>query len=295
MQSHVVIAGGTGTVGSYFKRAFLNDGWKVSIISRSGGDACWSQESSMLSVIEGADLLINLAGKSVQCFFNEENRNALLTSRMETTAALKRVVASCNRPPALWLNASGASIYNENEMMPHGEDDATNGSSVMAEIARKWEEIFFAENIPGVRRVALRISLVLDREGGVLPIYAKLARFWLGGHQGSGNQVVSWIHVHDFYRICKFILANNHINGCVNVAAPEVLSNRNFMRTLREVNNRSFGFPAPSFALKIVAPIIGFDTELVLNNLSASPKKLTQSGFSFQFPTLISALKNLSN
>ncbi|MFM7105857.1 MAG: TIGR01777 family oxidoreductase [Flavobacteriales bacterium] len=293
MQSRVVIAGGSGTVGSYLQKSFVKEGWEVNIISRNGGDAQWNNELSMIHAINGSTMLINLAGKSVQCYFNEKNRNALLTSRVETTSILNRIVANCDRPPQLWLNASGGSIYNENETVAHGEDSPINGTSVMADVARKWEEVFFSESVGDVRKVALRISLVLDRFGGVLPMYSALAKLWLWGKQGRGDQLISWIHVHDFFEICKFILSHESIVGCVNLAAPQVISNSDFMRCIREAHHRSFGFPAPTFALKLAAPIVGFDTELILNHLSIAPKKLLQNGYVFQHETLQSALDDL--
>ena len=293
MQSRVVIAGGSGTVGSYLQKSFLKEGWEVRIIRRTGGDAQWDNELSLVDAINGSNLLINLAGKSVQCYFNKRNRDALLTSRTETTSHLNRIIAKCDRPPQVWLNASGASIYNENETFAHGEDSPANGNSVMADVARKWEEVFYSEKVDAVRKVALRISLVLDRSGGVLPLFSGLAKLWLGGKQGSGNQMVSWIHIHDFYEICKFIYNRQDITGCVNMASPQVISNKEFMRCIRVGHRRSFGFPAPTFALKLAAPVIGFDTELILNHLSVAPQKLLQHGYSFHYSTMQSALDDL--
>lgn len=294
MQSRVVIAGGSGTVGTYLQNAFQRDGWEVRIIGRSGGDAQWKNETSILQVLDGSTLLINLAGKSVQCYFNQKNRSALLSSRVDTTSTLNRIIAKCNQPPRLWLNASGGSIYNENETIAHDENSADNGTSVMADIARKWEGAFFSDSVVNVRKVALRISLVLDRTGGVLPLYSTLTKWWLGGKQGSGNQLVSWIHVHDFFEITKFILKNEAIRGCVNMAAPQILSNSEFMRCIRRANHRSFGIPAPAFALKLAAPLVGFDTELILNHLAVVPQKLLSYGYEFHYPTLPSALEDLA-
>ena len=293
MQSRVVIAGGSGTVGTYLRNSFEREGWDVRIIGRSGGDAQWENETSILQVLDGAALLINLAGKSVQCYFNQKNRDELLCSRVETTSTLNRIIEKCNHPPQLWLNASGGSIYNENETIPHDENSGANGTSVMADIARKWEGAFFSDSVVNVRKVALRISLVLDRAGGVLPLYSTLTKWWLGGRQGRGNQLVSWIHVHDFFEITKFILKNEAISGCFNMAAPQILSNSAFMRCIRQAHQRSFGIPAPAFALKFAAPLVGFDTELILNNLAVAPQKLLSCGYEFHYPTLPSALEDL--
>ena len=293
MQTRVVIAGGSGTVGSYLQKSFVREGWEVLIISRFGGDAQWNNELSLIHAINGSTMLINLAGKSVQCYFNEKNRNAMLSSRVETTSILNQIIAKCDRPPLLWLNASGGSIYNENEAVPHGEDSPPDGTSVIAGVARKWEEVFFAESVEDVRKVALRISLVLDRLGGVLPLYSALAKLWFGGKQGRGDKIISWIHVHDFFEICKFILTHVNITGCVNMAAPQVISNSDFMRCIREAHHRSFGLAAPTFALKMAAPMVGFDTELILNNLSVAPMKLLKHGYVFHHATLQSALDDL--
>ena len=293
MQSRVVIAGGSGTVGTYLQKAFLKDGWEVLIIGRNGGDAQWSNELSLIHAIDGSTVLINLAGKSVQCYFNKKNRDALLLSRVETTSILNRIIAKCTKPPHLWLNASGGSIYNEREVVPHGEDSPAIGSSVMAEVARKWEEVFYSEKIVNVRKVALRISLVLDRKGGVFPLYSALTKVGLGGKQGSGNQMISWIHVQDFFEICKFIHSHSGITGHVNMAAPQVITNHEFMSCMRKAHHRCFGFPAPAFALQLMAPIVGFDTELILNHLSIAPQKLVENGYSFRYPTLPSAIEDL--
>lgn len=291
--NNIIIAGGTGFVGEELSKRFRADGYRVLIVSRSSGDIRWSEKEKLQEALSSAALVLNLAGKSVNCRFTEANKKELLASRISSTEMIGEAVKSASKKTPLWINASGGAIYNEFSDKINIESSPTSGQSFMAEVARQWEKTFFSLAQNGTRQVALRISLVLGKSGGVYPIFRKLASIGAGGTQGSGDQKMSWIHIEDMYRMIRFIIDQNEISGPVNCAAPEATDNRHFMKALRASIRMPFGFPAFAWMIKIGTSIIGVDSSLVLNSLWMKPQKLIDSGFKFQFESLDKALKDL--
>lgn len=293
MNKHVVIAGGTGFIGSYLLRRFREDGSTVQIIARGKGYISWEDSAAITRALDAADLLINLAGKPITAKFTEENKKELIGSRVATTQKLGEALMKCTSPPELWLNASGAHIYGTDDSYPHTERDKTDNSFFLAQMAQVWEEAFFAFHKEGTRQVALRTSIVLGKGGGVLQPYINLTRLGLGGTQGGGAQKFTWIHIEDYYQILLFLAGHPAVSGPVNICSPQAVTNEALMRSLRRQMHMPVGVPAPSWLIKIGTGILGIESDLVLKGLWALPEVLQENGFLFRFPDVDSALKDI--
>lgn len=248
--------------------------------------------------LEGADVCINLAGRSVNCRYHARNREGIYNSRIHSTRLLGRVIASLAHPPALWLNASTATIYRhslDREMDESGELGATENTPGTPRIpstwrfshrvAREWEQVFFAAETPRTRKVALRAAILFAATpGSPFDILSRLVRLGLGGTQGSGHQFVSWMHETDFLRAVDFIVTHHKLDGPVNLASPYPLPNREFMSALREAWRVPNGLPAPALLLELAALILRTESELVLKSRCVIPGKLLDAGFAFEFP-----------
>ena len=288
----IVIAGASGFVGKNLTRYFIDSGWKVLTVGRAKANATWNDQPSLIRALEGADAVVNLAGKSVNCRFTASNVAELIRSRVETTRAIGDALAVCKIPPKVWINASGASIYRENVSRANTEDSPIDGEGTMAEVARQWEQAFNACATPHTRKVVLRITLVLGQGGGVLPIFKMLVRLGQGGRQGTGKQMMSWIHVKDLVRLIHFIIEKNELIGPVNAAAPQCLSNGDFMAELRRIYGVKWGLPAPTPVIRLGTFLLGTSDELVLRGMWVQPNQLTIINFSFLYPKLFDVLSS---
>jgi len=290
----VAIAGASGFIGEYLSSFLASNGWIVVRIGRSNADATWDNQPSLVRALEGAHAVINLAGKSVNCRFNNRNVEELIASRVETTRAIGDAIALCKQPPSIWVNASGASIYQETQGKPNTEESSTDGEGTMADVARKWEMELATANTPHTKKVALRITLVLGNGGGVYPTFRLLTKAFQGGAQGSGNQMMSWIHIHDLARMVRLIIENTNPPSVLNAAAPLPLSNKLFMRIFRNSIGVQFGLSAPAYLIKVGTALLGVDSELVLRGMNVVSSKAEDMNFEFEFPDLDSALADLS-
>lgn len=295
MSKKIVIAGGTGFIGQYLERRFGALGYEVQIISRQSGHIPWDDHPGITAALENSDLLINLAGQSVNCRYNRKNREGIMNSRTETTGILGRALLSCGNPPPLWINSSTATIYRHAEDRPMTEDSGELGSGFSVEVAKAWEEAFFAFNLPHTRQAALRIAIVLGEYGGVMVPYQNLVRFGLGGVQGSGKQRFSWIHVEDLFRIIVFLQGREDLSGVFNCSSPNPVTNRELMQELRTAMNRSFGLPAAKWMLEIGALALGTETELILKSRWVIPQRLVQEGFIFEHADLKGTLEDITH
>jgi len=290
MSKKIVMAGGTGFIGQYFKDAFEKEGYLVLIIARNPNNIQWNDTPAIISALEGSELLINLAGKSVNCRYTEENKKAILTSRTETTRALGEALLKCKNPPPLWINSSTATIYRHADDRPMTESNGEIGSGFSVGIAKAWEESFFTFRLPRTRQVALRIAIVLGKNGGVVQPLMNLVRFGLGGKQGSGKQMFSWIHIEDLFNIVRFVQAHHEIAGVINCSSPNPVDNQTLMKTFRSVLNIKIGIHMPTWMLTIGASIIGTETELLLKSRWVVPERLLQLGFKYKYNQLYEAL-----
>jgi uncharacterized protein (TIGR01777 family) len=287
-----VIAGASGFIGTHFRRKLLEDGWQVLTIGRTG-DAVWGDTAAMTALLDRADLLINLAGKSVSCRYTQANRTEILRSRVATTAELGRAVAACTNPPRDWFNASTGTIYRDARDRPQTEDDGELGSGFSVDVARGWEQALDAAPTPSTRKIPLRITIVMGPGGGVMRPFNTLARLGLGGHMGDGAQKYSWIHVQDLFRAVMFLQWHPDISGPVNISAPEVVSNVELMAGVRRIVRMPWGMPTPAWLLTMGAVLIRTETELVLKSRWVQSQKLQQAGFTWQFPQLDEALADI--
>jgi len=293
MNKKIVIAGGTGFIGNHLATGFKEAGFEVLIISRRAGTIRWTNFQGILGALENADLVVNLAGKSVDCRYNSRNKKKILTSRTLTTKILGQAIELCKNPPALWINASTATIYRHAEDRPMTENQGEIGSGFSVDVATQWEKAFFTFHLERTRQVALRMAIVLGKNGGVIKPFLNLVRFGLGGPQGNGRQMFSWIHIADVFNIILFIMEHQGLSGVYNCSAPNPVTNEILMKTFRVKTNTKFSLPSPAWLLRMGAVMIKTETELILKSRWVIPEKLLQAGYTFKYPSLDSALENI--
>ncbi len=289
----IVLAGGSGFIGGYLSFKLREQGYDLVTISRKSGDVHWSDEIGIMQALNEAKGIINLAGKSVDCRYTEKNRRVILHSRLSTTEAMGSAILHCDQPPSFWINASTATIYRHAEDRPMNESEGEIGSGFSVDVARKWEQAFFDFNLPHTRQIALRMAIVLGKEGGAMKPLKTLTRLGLGGKQGKGTQMFSWIHIEDLYQIILFLIKHPELNGVFNCAAPNPVTNREMMHLMRKMLRVPFGLSAPEWLLKIGAFFIRTETELVLKSRWVEPSRLIDAGFRFRFAALDEALNDV--
>ncbi|NGF58241.1 TIGR01777 family protein [Parapedobacter sp. SGR-10] len=293
MERKIVIAGASGFVGKYLTKRFLASRYQVVSIARSNGGIPWNDSRKIIEALENSEMLINLAGKSVNCRYNKLNKAEILSSRTETTRILGEALSHCSNPPEIWINASTATIYRNAEDRAMTESHGEIGTGFSVEVAKLWEKTFFGFELPDTRQVALRITIVLGLDGGVMTPFKNLVRFGLGGKQGNGKQMFSWIHIEDLYRIILYIQSHKHLSGVFNCAAPTPVDNRTLMQTFRRLMHVTIGLPFSAWLLELGAVVIRTETELLLKSRWVIPKRLSNEGFVFKFPTLETALTDI--
>jgi uncharacterized protein (TIGR01777 family) len=311
----VVIPGGSGQVGQVLARYFQERGHHVTVLTRLPYATQWPTVhwdgktiGSWTEYLEGSDVCINLAGRSVNCRYNAENRAAIYDSRINTTRLLGAVIAGLADPPNVWLNASTATIYRHALDRPMDESTGELGGHELIRnnrhapdtwnfsvgVAKDWEGAFFAAPTPRTRKLALRSAITMSPSpGGALAVLLNLVRFSMGGTQGNGSQFVSWVHENDFARAVGFLIARKEIDGPVNIAAPNPLPNREFMAALREACSMPNGFPAPAPLIELAAIFLRTESELVLKSRRVIPGRLLDAGFQFKFPHWPEAAEDL--
>ncbi len=301
----IVLPGGSGQVGQMLARAFQERGHHVTVLTRGPYTAPWQtvhwdgeEIGQWVETLEGADVCINLAGRSVNCRYTAENRLEIYDSRIRTTTLLNRVIAGMSDPPRVWLNASTATIYRH--ALDRPMDEATGelgGHELISKrrrapdtwnfsvgVAKDWETAFFETPTPRTRKVALRSAIVMSPvPGNAFALLLNLVRVGLGGTQGNGRQFVSWIHETDFARAVEFLIDREDMVGPVNIAAPHPLPNREFMAVLREAWEMPNGLPAPWPLLEIGTFLMRTESELVLKSRCVVPGRLLEAGFLFEF------------
>jgi uncharacterized protein (TIGR01777 family) len=305
----VVIPGGTGQVGAILARAFVADGHEVVALSRNPGPAPWrvvgwdaESVGDWATELDGADVVINLAGRSVNCRYNTENRRAIKESRVRSTRAVGEAIARAARPPRVWLQSSTATIYAHRFDAPNDEATGILGGSepgvpdtwrFSIDVATAWEQAADEAATPQTRKVLLRSAMIMSPDrGGVFDTLLALVRRGLGGASGDGRQYVSWIHDRDFVRSVYWLI-DHGLEGPVNLASPNPVPNAEFMRTLRAAWGTGFGLPAARWMLEIGAIALRTETELILKSRRVVPGRLLESGFTFQYPTWAEAAADL--
>lgn len=289
----IVLAGGTGFVGKYFSEQFKALGYQVVIISRNNAHIQWDNIQEIEEALNNAEMLINLAGKSVNCRYNQANKDEILRSRTATTKILGNAILKCNHPPKIWINSSTATIYRHAMDRSMTENDGEIGSGFSVDVAKSWEQTFFNFDLPQTRQIALRMAIVLGAGGGVMRPFVNLVRFGLGGRQGSGKQMFSWIHLEDLFNIVLFLQTSEGLSGVFNCSSPNPIDNTTLMKALRKEMGTSIGLPSPEWILKLGALVIGTETELILKSRWVTPEKLLRAGYQFKFPIIEKALANI--
>ncbi|MEK8073520.1 TIGR01777 family oxidoreductase [Rhodococcoides navarretei] len=293
--STVVLCGASGYIGGYLRRSYEDRGIRVRTIGRgTSSDATWSDHRSVVEVLDGSDVVVNLAGRSVSCRYNKKNADEIMSSRIQTTAQLGRAIADVENTPRLWVNASTGTIYRDSRDRPMDERSGDMGSGFSVEVARAWERELFDADV-AIRKVALRMSIVLGAGGGAINPIIDLARVGLGGTMGDGGQIFSWVHVADVARVLDHLYDNTDLSGPVNVATPFPVTNEEMMQQVRSTLGRNHGLPTPAWLLQFGARVIRTEAELVLKSRWVDPKVLIDSGFEFHYPKLSSALANIAS
>ena len=310
----IVIAGGTGFIGNYianylaenneiviltrnirdsvnnaFKHFTIADALKnkVRLVTWNGKDSGeWSKE------IDGCDMIINLAGKSVNCRYTQKNKEEIFDSRTNAVKTIGGAVRNAVVPPKLWINAASATIYRNATDRSQDEYTGEFHNDFSVQVCKLWEKTFFEQRTPFTRKVALRMAVTLA-DGGVMIPYLNLCKFALGGKQGSGRQMFSWVHIDDICRVIDFIWERNTLEGVYNVSSPNPVNNETFMQTLRNKTGTKIGLPAPAWLLKIGAAIIGTETELLLKSRWVLPTKLLENGFTFKYKMIDEAFEKI--
>jgi uncharacterized protein len=306
----IILPGGSGQVGTVLARAFHGEGHEVVVLGRAPEPApwrtvAWDAETvgAWAAELEGADAVVNLAGRNVNCRYNARNRAEIMDSRVRSTRALGEAMARCADPPRVWLQSSTATIYAHR--LDAANDEATgiiggNEPGVpdtwrfSVEVAKAWERAADEAKGPRTRLVKLRSAMVMSPDrGGVFDVLLGLVRRGLGGRSGSGRQYVSWVHHEDFVRAVRWLIDHDDVDGAVNVAAPGPLPNAEFMRALRDAWGTRLGLPAAEWMLEIGAVALRTETELVLKSRRVVPGRLLAEGFYFHFPDWPGAARDL--
>jgi uncharacterized protein len=308
----IVIPGGSGQVGTILSRAFQKAGHEVVVFSRNPTTepwrvVAWDAENSgaWAEEIEGADVVINLAGRSVNCRYNPENRRLIKESRIKSTRVIGEAIARATVPPRIWLQASTATIYAHRYDAPNDEASGILGGTepkapdtwrFSIDVATSWERAANEAITPHTRKVLLRSAITFSPDhGGAFEVLLNLVRRGLGGQAADGKQYISWIHDEDFIQAIFWLIEHEEISGAINLSSPQPLPNREFMRILREAAGVSIGLPASKWMLEIGAVFLQTETELILKSRRVVPQRLLDAGFQFQFPDWTKAARDLCN
>lgn len=310
-----VVTGWNGFIGRRLVDDLTARGYDVARVGRDGPDGRWSDDAGLRRLVDGAALVVNLAGRSVGCRYTDANRDEILRSRVSTTRQLREAIADATAPPRLWLNSSTATIYRYAMDHPQTESAGELGTGFSVDVARSWERELFAGDLPGTRRVALRMAIVLG--GPASDMLARIARLGVGGvqydgwwlqhrryrgigdeptggpvpiHHSHGRQRFSWIHIDDVLAAVRFLDERDDIDGPVNLSSPNPSDNRTLMAELRRAVRMPIGLPAPRWLLEPALWALRNESELVLKSRWVLPERLTSSGFEFRWPELGPAL-----
>jgi len=306
----IIIPGGSGQVGTVLSRHFHQRGDEVVLLARGTQPAPWrvvnwngENLGGWTSELEDSDVIINLAGRNVNCRYTAANRQQIFGSRINATTLLGHAISQLRHPPRLWMNASTATIYRHIYDRPMderageiggNEPDAPARWKFSIAVATGWEKAFFDAATPNTRKVALRSAMIMSPDsGGVFDLLLRLVRFGLGGAAASGKQFISWIHDTDFLASVEYLIAHDEVDGPVNLASPNPLPNREFMGALRGAWGTRIGLPASRWMLEVGSVFLRTETELVLKSRRVIPTRLLEAGFQFRFPEWPGAAQDL--
>ena len=308
----IIIAGGSGQVGTLLARVFHADNHEVVVLGRTEKEKDWRFElwdtktiGDWADEFDGADVVINLAGKNVNCRYTAKNQKEIMQSRIESTEVVAKAIKLAKTPPKLWLQSSTATIYSHRFDAPNDEltgvigglePDVPQKWAYSIEVAKAWEKTLDQANTPNTRKVKLRSAMIMSPDpDGIFDTLLKLVRLGLGGQAASGKQYVSWIHETDFIKAIYWLIENESLDDVINLSSPKPLPYTAFMKSLRESWGMPIGLPATKWMLEIGTFLMGSETELVLKSRRVVPTRLLESGFEFQFPDWSTASQDLCN
>lgn len=298
----IVLAGGNGYLGKVLAGYYRDLASEIIVLSRKAAPlngniktVVWNgvDEGDWEQALEGAELLVNLCGKSVNCRYTEKNKAEIISSRVNPTSLLGKAIAKMKSPPELWINVTSATLYRHAEDRPQDEETGEIGYGFSVDICKIWEKTFFDTPTTSTRKIALRMGIVLGRTDGVFPRLLNLVRFGLGGRQGDGEQYVAWVHEQDVAKISEWLIDHKELSGAINCTAPEPVKNTDLMKGIRDAYGIPFGFPSPAWLLELGARIIGTETELILKSRWVLPTRLVGSGYQFLFKKANYAIKDI--
>ena len=297
MKNKLIIAGGTGYLGQTVIDFFKND-YDIVILTRKDTKSIkninyinWNDDWQRL--INSDTIIINLAGKSINCLFTNSNKKELINSRIIATKAINKAIINAKTPPKLFINASGISIYKSNIDKRQDEINFEYGNGFLSELSKQWENEFYNTKTPKTRKVAIRLTPVLGKESHAIKPLKKIISLGLGGKQGNGKQYFSWIHQIDFVRAINYVIKNENLDGSLNLTSPKAITNLEFMQTFRKTMQIKIGMPTPSFLLYLSKYLNKVEPELILDSVNIYPKKLIDHGFIFEYNTIEKALKDI--
>lgn len=305
MAGKIVLPGGSGYLGQVLASYLVAQGKEVVILSRHAAPSngsiryvAWDGKTlgDWAEQLEGAEAVINLAGRTVNCRYNERNRQEIYDSRLHSTAVLGQAISRLKAPPPVWINSSSATIYRHAEDRPMDEQTGEIGTGFSVDVCQKWEKTLHDADTPHTRKVALRTAMVFGRgKTGVCEAFYRVVKRGLGGNLGTGRQYVSWVHTEDFCRAVQWSIDHPNLQGAINCASPNPITNRKFMATFRREMGVMLGLPAACWMLEVGAFLLQTETELLLKSRRVVPTILQESGFKFQYPDFESALRAILN
>lgn len=298
----LILAGGSGFLGNALIQYFEEACHEIVVLSRTPKTnhgnvkyVVWDgvKVADWASELEHADAVINLSGKNVNCRYTTENKKEIMASRINSTTAIGKAIQQLQNPPKLWINFSAVAIYEKSYGLAMDENSDQPGTGFMYEVCKAWERAVDQTELSSTRKVILRVSMVIGKEAGVYKTLLPLVKLGLGGKAGNGKQMVSWIHLQDLCRMINWLIANPTANGVYNAAAPNPVTNIQFMQAFRKSVGMPVGFPAPAFAVKIGAFLLGTEPELVIDSVNVTPRKALSEGFTFNYENIGDCLNSL--
>jgi hypothetical protein len=303
-KKRIVLAGGSGFLGQALAKELLQHDYEVVVLTRAlrerdeddeVKEVEWDGENvgEWIKCLDGAETVVNLAGRNINCRHTPENLREIIESRVNPVRAIAAAIRHVSNPPCLWVQA-GAVGYYGGRNDEWCDEKTSNGQGRLAEICRRWEETFYSADAPKTRRILFRIGIVLGHDGGALSLLAHYTKWFLGGAAGNGRQYISWIHLADLVQMfLQALKHDNYFTGTYNAVAPNPATNAEFMRTLRRTLYRPWCPPIPAWAVKLGSRLTYAEASLVLEGCRCTPKRFLESGFQFQYPDLRGALKDI--
>jgi len=293
-RKRIVIAGGSGFIGTALAKELSRRNYEVIVLTRSPKlradgvkEMEWDGEhiGEWIKFLDGAEAVVNLTGRSVNCRHTPENLREIIDSRVNSINAVGAGIYHIAQPPKVWVQSGSLAFYGDlaDEWC---DENSPQKPGTAIEICRLWENAFNAAPAPKTRKILLRIGFVLARDGGALSVLSKLTKWFLGGRVGSGKQFISWIHVADMNQMFIEAIENEKLSGAFNATGPNPVTNEEFMRELRYALSRPWSPPAPEWAVRIGSRLMKTEASLALTGRRCSPKRFLQSGFQFEFSKL---------